>query len=212
MLAMRTCQGAGQQVLALCSLAIIATLATACGTASAPAPGSSGKTVTITKPGPAHTVTVTPTPNPAGPGQCRTSDLKLTIGQENGAAGTVYYPVQFTNTSSLACTMYGFPGVAFVTKPAGTVIGAPAGRTAAQPQLITLVPGATVHATLAVSDVLLSNNCRQHQVPVRWLQVYPPGQYTPLSARFTPLNGVGCADKSLVVMYVAPVTRGATGP
>lgn len=85
------------------------------------------RTVTVTATGPAGTrefpatvridTPVTPTPAPTRPGQCSTSDLKLRIGQANGAAGTVFYPVEFTNTSSTACTMYGYPGVAFVTKP-----------------------------------------------------------------------------------------------
>jgi hypothetical protein len=212
MFAMRTIHGAGQQVVAIFSIAAVALLAAACGTASAP--GSADKTVTVTRPGPTHTIKVAATakPRPAGPGQCSTSDLKLTTGQENGAAGTVYYPVEFTNTSSSTCTMYGFPGAAFVTSPGGSVIGAPAGRVTAEPTLITLGPGVTAHATLAVSDVLIGNNCHQHQVPVKWLQVYPPDQYTPLFAPFTPLNGVGCADRSLVVMNVTPVTSGATGP
>lgn len=201
MFAMRTFHWSGQRVLAICGLASIALLAAACGAPSTQAPGSPGQT---------HTITVTP--RSPGPGQCSTSDLKLTIGQENGAAGTVYYPVQFTNTSNSTCTMYGFPGVAFVSSPGGSVIGAPAGRSAAERDLITLGPGATAHATLAVSDVLMQNNCRQHQVPVTWLQVFPPNQNTPLFARFTPLNGVGCADKSLVVMHVTPVTWGQTGP
>lgn len=208
---MRTVCWAAQRGLAWCGLASIALLAAACGTGSAP-PGSSGKTVTVTSPGPTHTVTVTPSPKPAGPGQCSASHLKLTIGQANGAAGTVFYPIQFTNKSISTCTMYGFPGVAFVTKPGGSVIGAPAGRSTADRDLISLGPGTTVHATLAVSDVLLADNCRQHRVPVKWLQVYPPGQYAALFARFAPLNGYGCADKSLVVMHVDPVTWGATGP
>ena len=105
---MTTVRAAVPRALAMCSLASVALLGAACGTASAP-PGSSGKTVTVTSPGPTRTVTVTPTPQPATPGQCSTSDLKLTIGQANGAAGTVYYPVQLTNTSNSTCTLYGFP-------------------------------------------------------------------------------------------------------
>jgi hypothetical protein len=212
---MRTVSRPGQRALAMWGLASIALLAAACGTSSTPPPGSPGKTVTVTTPGPTHTITVTATPTPklAGPpGQCSTSDLKLTIGRASAAAGTVFYSVKFTNRSSSVCTMYGFPGVAFVTKPGGGVIGAPAGRVTAERDLINLGPGGTAHATLAVSDVLLENNCRQDQVPVKWLQVYPPDQYAPLFAPFSPPNGHGCADKSLVVMYVGPVTWGATGP
>lgn len=207
---MRTVRGAGQRALALCSLAVMALLAAACGTASAP-PGSSGKTVTVTSPGPTQTVevTVTPSPKPAWPGQCSVSDLRLAIGRGNAAAGTIFYPIQLTNMSNSSCTMYGFPGVAFVTKPGGSVIGAPAGRSAVEHHLVSLGPGTTAHATLAVSDVLIGDNCRQHQVPVKWLQVYPPGQYAALFVQFSLLNGYGCADKSLVVMHVDPVTPGA---
>jgi hypothetical protein len=168
--------------------------------------------VNVTSPGPTHAIKVTPTPKPAWPGQCSTSDLQLTIGQPNWAAGTVFYSVKFTNRSSSACTMYGFPGVAFVTKPGGSVIGAPAGRVTEERDLINLRPGVMAHSTLAVSDVLIENNCRQHQVPVKWLQVYPPDQYAPLFAPISAPKRHGCADKSLVVMYVGPVTRGATGP
>lgn len=210
MFAMRKVRGAGQRALVIGSLASVALLTAACGTASAPPPGSPGKTVTVTPPGSAPTIT--PTPKPAGPGRCSTSDLKLTIGHADGAAGTVFYPVEFTNTSNSTCTMYGFPGVAFVTEPGGRVIGAPADRSIAERDMITLKPGITAHATLAVSDVRLADDCRQHQVPVKWLQVYPPDEYTALYAPFSPLNGYGCADKSLVVMNVGPVARGATGP
>jgi Domain of unknown function (DUF4232) len=212
MFTMRTFRGAGQRVLAISSLTSIALIAAACGTVAAHGPGAPGKTVTVTSPGPTHTVKVRVTPRPARTAPCSTADLKLTIGQENGAAGTVYYPVEFTNISSSTCTMYGFPGVAFVTSPGSGVIGAPAGRSAAAPALITLRPGMTAHATLAVSDERIADACSQHQVPVRWLQVYPPNQYKPLFVRFSPLNGVGCADKSLVVMSVTPVAWGATGP
>ena len=124
----------------------------------------------------------------------------------NGAAGTIYYPLDFTNVSGSACTIYGYPGVGFVIRPGGSLIGAPARLIGTMaPTLITLKPGATAHATLRVSDVLISNNCLHHQVPVNWVQVYPPGQYSALFAR---LSMQGCADRSLVTMHVNTVTSG----
>jgi Protein of unknown function (DUF4232) len=127
------------------------------------------------------------------------------VGQPNGAAGTIFYPLDFTNTSSSACTMYGYPGVAFVSAPGGSQIGAPAARRSPPvPALVTLTPGATAHATLAVSDVLVGNNC-VHKVQVKWVQVYPPDQFSALFAR---LNRPGCADKSLVTLGVTAVTSG----
>jgi hypothetical protein len=129
------------------------------------------------------------------------------VGTGNGAAGTIYYPLEFTNTSSSACTIFGYPGVAFVSSPGGSLVGAPAGRVSGNPpSLVTVEPGASAQATLAVSDVLISNNCMGYQVQVNWLQVYPPGQYTPL---FGPLSRQGCADQSLVTMHVDTVTSGS---
>jgi hypothetical protein len=128
------------------------------------------------------------------------------VGASGGAAGTIYYPLDFTNASGSACTMYGYPGVAFVSSPGGSQVGAGAGRaTGTIPALVTLAPGATAHATLAVSDVLIGNNCLSHQVQVSTVQVYPPDQY---SALFAPLSRQGCADPSLVTMHVDTVSSG----
>ena len=186
---------------------VVAGLLAACGSSST-VPGGT-RTVTVTPAPVTRTITVTPSPGVSGRGPCLTSDLRLTIGASNGAAGTVYYPLDFTNAGTSACTMYGYPGVAFVTSAGGSVIGAPAGRrevVGIGPALITLRPGATAHATLAVSDVLVGNQCHNHQVKVSTVQVYPPDEYTPLYASF---SGTGCADRSLVVMFVSPVASGS---
>jgi Domain of unknown function (DUF4232) len=136
---MRASAITGRRMLAVCCLTLIALLAAACG--------SSGTAV------PTKTVTVTimsagsPKPAPAassGPLPCLTTDLRLTVGASNGAAGTIFYPLEFTNASSSTCTMYGYPGVAFVSSPGASQIGAPAGRRPpAAPTLVTLEPGAT---------------------------------------------------------------------
>ncbi len=191
----------GQRMLAACCFTAIALLGTACGSSGTPTPV---KTVTVTiRP------STSPTPAalaPSGPLPCLTTDLRLTVGAANGAAGTIYYPLDFTNASTSACTMYGYPGVAFVGSPGGSQVGAPAGRGSnTAPALVTLEPGATAHATLAVSDVLIGNNCLHHQVQVHWVQVYPPDQY---SALFASLSRQGCADKSLVTMHISTVSSG----
>ena len=43
--------------------------------------------------------------------KCARSSLKLSIGQSQGAAGTIYYPLVFTNTGGVACTISGIPRV-----------------------------------------------------------------------------------------------------
>jgi hypothetical protein len=202
MFTMRASGITGQRMLAACCLAVVALLAVACGSAGTSATPTKTVTVTATPPG-------SPAPAPpasSGPLPCLTTDLRLTVGPANGTPGTIFYPLDFTNASSSACTMYGYPGVAFVSSPGGSQVGAPAGRDSVAPTLITVSPGATAHAMLAVSDVLIANNCRHHQVQVSWVQVYPPDQYSALSAR---LSRQGCADRSLVTMHVSTVSSGS---
>ncbi|MGB6453443.1 MAG: DUF4232 domain-containing protein [Streptosporangiaceae bacterium] len=198
---MRTPAVLGWRIAAVCSLIPVALLAAGCG--SVGLTGAPGKTITVT--------TTPSSPAPAvpaastGPSECLTTDLHLTVGAGNGAAGTIYYSLDLTNASSSTCTMYGYPGVAFVSSPGGSQVGAAAGRSSStSPALVTLVAGATAHATLAVSDVLIGNNC-MHQVQTNFLQVYPPGQYRPL---FAPLSRPGCADQSLITMNVDTISSG----
>jgi len=199
---MRASAITGRLALAGSCLASLAVLATACGSSGPAATPTRTVTVTATASAPASPG-MTPSPSALQP--CATTDLKLTVGTASGAAGTIFYPLDFTNTSGSACTMYGYPGVAFASSPGGSQIGAPASRrTSAAPTVITVPPGATAHATLAVSDVLIGNNCH-HQVPVKWVQVYPPDQFSALFAR---LSRPGCADKSLVTMGVTTVASG----
>ena len=200
---MRASAITGRLALAGSCLTTLALLTTACGS-STPA-ATPTRTVTVTATASASGSPSSVTPSPSGPQPCATTDLKLTVGAANGAAGTIFYPLDFTNTSGSACTMFGYPGVAFVSSPGGSQIGAPANRrAAAAPTVITVTPGAAAHATLAVSDVLIGNNCKRQQ-QVNWVQVYPPDQFSALSA---PLSRQGCADKSLVTMGVTIVTSG----
>jgi hypothetical protein len=130
----------------------------------------------------------------------------------NGAAGSIYYPLKFTNKSGTACTMFGYPGVSFVTRVSGRELGGAAVRNPTfAPHAVSLDPGATAHATLQV--VIAQNYPRSlcHPVTAHWLRVYPPDQRAPLYVRFT---AVTCTGKiqggSTLGIYV--VRRGATGP
>jgi Domain of unknown function (DUF4232) len=182
---------------------IACTAAVAAGCASSGTPGS----------GPTTTVTVTNPPSspapttPSGPGACSTSDLKLVVGAGNGTAGSIYYPLEFTNVSSAACTVFGYPGVSFVTA-AGSQIGAPAGRDGTTPRvLVTVQPGAVAHATLQITEAgnYPPSRCG-HIVSVSWLKVYPPNQYSALTV---PVTTQGCSSKTLVTMSVSTVSAGS---
>ena len=45
--------------------------------------------------------------------RCTAADLSvwLNLGEANAAAGTAFYPLEFTNVSNHACHLFGYPGV-----------------------------------------------------------------------------------------------------
>ncbi len=151
--------------------------ATATGTSPAP-PGASA---------PAGSPSPTSAPAPSGPPPCATSALRVSVAASQGAAaGSSYYPIVFTNVSGAACTLYGYPGVSFVTGVGGSQIGIPATENPAHPrQLITLAPGQAGHAELQVVNAANYPPANCGPVTAHWLKVYPPNQTAPLYAGFT---------------------------
>jgi hypothetical protein len=197
-------------------LAGTALLAGACGSAASPA---AAPTVTKTV-----TVTVTPTspgsgggtpqPSPtdtgsAGPGACPTSALHVSIGNGNGAAGSVYYPIVFTNSSGSPCTLFGFPGVSFVTSPNGSQIGDAATRRSDKPvQTVTLAVGGVAHATLQVVQALNFPATKCQPVTAHFLKIYPPNQTAAVILSFT-AKACAATGQGATVLNVAPVQPGA---
>ena len=61
--------------------------------------------------------------------RCTASGLGawIAVGQGNGAAGTIYYPLEFTNLSGHTCSLYGFPGVSAVGRAENALAGIAAG-------------------------------------------------------------------------------------
>jgi Protein of unknown function (DUF4232) len=148
----------------------------------------------------------------AGPPTCTTGSLQVTVGPANGTAGSIYYPLLFTNTSPVTCTMYGYPGVTLVSQPGRSALGPPAVRNATFPkELVTLAPGAVAHASLQVALAQNYPASRCKPATGHWLQVYPPGEYAALFVAFTVQTCTSrVGDGSTLGIYV--VRPGATGP
>jgi hypothetical protein len=116
----------------------------------------------------------------------------------------------FTNTSTRACTMYGYPGVSFVTGPTGSQINEPAQRSPAQgsPTLVPLSPGGKAHASLLLVNVANypTNTCKP--VQAAGLRVYPPDDttalYTSSPQQICTTNGTGTAQ-------IYPIQTGTRG-
>jgi hypothetical protein len=126
----------------------------------------------------------------AGSHACATASLAvwLGVGEGGGAAGSTYYPVEFTNVSDATCHLYGYPGVSAYN---GRQVGNAAQRNAATtPQTVTLAPGATAHAVLQITDVGNFPPAQCRPVTATAIKVYPPGQ---LSAAFIPFPWRACS-------------------
>jgi hypothetical protein len=151
-----------------------------------------------------------PATPPTMPPPCATSALQVSVSVSSGAAGgSSYYPIVVTNASAASCTLYGYPGVSFVTGTGGSQIGIPATENPARPrQLITLAPGRAAHAELQVVDAQNYPPADCGMVTARWLKVYPPNQTAPLYARFT-AQACTKARAILTVETVQPGTNGA---
>jgi hypothetical protein len=119
---------------------------------------------------------------------CTAGDLGvwLAVDQGNGALGTIYYPLQFTNLSGHSCSLYGYPGVS-VTGDNGQRLGSPANWIAGydRKRVVDLAPGATAHTLLAYRDAAVSTEegCDPVTEPSD-LSVIPPGQRAATDAAF----------------------------
>ncbi len=204
--------------IAAAGLACAALLIAGCGSSSGPA---AAPTVTVTK---TVTQTAAPSTHPSasssgqatspsasgGPQPCATSALKVTTGAPNGAAGSSYYPIEFTNSSGASCTLYGYPGVSFVTGQGGSQIGPAASRNpTSPPTLVTLAAGATAHATLQVADAHNYPSSLCTIINVHWLKIYPPDQFTPLYISFSAQACAGGASATRI-LSIQTIQPGAT--
>ena len=141
---------------------------------------------------------------------CATSALEvwLGVGEGGAAAGSTYYPLELTSISSRRCRLVGFPGVSAV---AGSgQLGSPARRNRARPSYtVTLLPGATAHTVVQISDVGNFSPSRCKPAQASGLRVYPPGQ---LSAAEIPFAFRGCSAKGPIYLSVEPVQPGLGVP
>lgn len=138
---------------------------------ASPSPSASSSTT------PTPTPSTTPTPTPVEPAiYCRLSELSLTPGQSNGAAGSITVPVLFKNISQRTCTLQGYPGVAGLNAAGQQVVQAV--RTpfthVGPPSAISLTPGQTASAAVQGSDVPVGTATTCVSYPK--LLVTPPGE------------------------------------
>ena len=195
-----------RRLLALSALGPVAAAAAACGTSpSSSPPGSTGSTVTVSV-----TPSVSPgAPTSAGLAECTTAMLRVKIGSSNGAAGTIYYDIVFTNVGSGSCFLQGYPGVSLVSagSTAGSQIGSDAKRDPVTPsRQIRLAAGQTAHAVLGVAEAANFPASKCDAVTAHWLKIFPPDQTV---AAYAPFTTQTCASTSLPTMRITTISSGA---
>jgi hypothetical protein len=166
-------------------------------TPASSAPASSGSS--------AHAV-APPTSAGGAPG-CATRDLQARAGVSQGAAGSLYQVIVFTNIGNTACTLYGYPGVSLAAGTPVTQVGQAATRSPiAPPTLVTLQPGQPGNALLRVTQALNYPTATCSPKATTYLVIYPPNQTTPIYLAYT---ATGCASNSVKLLTIGVVQAGA---
>ncbi|MGN6796433.1 MAG: DUF4232 domain-containing protein, partial [Streptosporangiaceae bacterium] len=180
---------------------------------------SGGPTQSPGSQGPGSSGSTTPTPAPSSPGPttshaspvgahpCASRNLGVHTGNGEGAAGSTYIPIVFTNNSTATCTLYGYPGVSLAGGTPVHQIGAAADENPSTPrELVTLKPGADASALLRIVAAQNYPAARCHQVRSTYLQVYPPNQTTPI---FVMYSSTACSKA--VHLLTVDVVKPGTG-
>ena len=138
---------------------------------------------------------------------CATQSLQAKAGVAEGAAGSVYQVIDFTNISSTACTLFGYPGVALVAGSPPAQIGSAAARSTAAPaSLVTLEPGQTANALLRITQAQNYPTASCSPTPATSLQIYPPNQTV---AIYLPYTSTGCASTTVNLLSIGVVQLGS---
>jgi hypothetical protein len=206
------------RILAGAALTCVTALAAGCGSSASPAPTPT-KTITVratpaASAGAAAGTAAAPAPGAASPTAagaapaCPTRSLGLKLGLAQGAAGSTFQVIDFTNISHATCTLYGYPGVSLAGGRPVMQIGLAAAEShATARKLVTLSPRAVANAVLQIAHAVNFPAARCGLVTADHLQIYPPNQTTPVYLHYTSQT---CAKKVqvLTVSVVAPGSGG----
>jgi hypothetical protein len=131
----------------------------------------------------------------------------VSAGVAQGAAGSIYQVIDFTNISNATCTMYGYPGVSLAAGTPVAQVGAAASRsTIAAATVVTLAPGQTANALLRITQAVNYPSAKCSPTATTYLQIYPPNQTTPVYLAY---KSTGCGSKSVNLLTIGVVQAGA---
>ena len=151
------------------------------------------------------TVAPTPTPSPPGPQACTADQLTLTPGGTQGAAGHMFASATLTNSSSVPCTILGFPSAQLLApdqSPLPTRVvdqGGQLSNTPA-PAMFLLSPGQKAGFQVSWGDVPVGN---ETCAAAGSIEIGPPGQAPSSHLALTNLRATVCNSGELDTSAIA---------
>ena len=129
----------------------------------------------------------------------------LGLGNGGGTLGTIFYPIEFSNTGKLTCTLLGYPGVSAISG-SGHQIGQPA-IASGKKQVIVLKPGGTAHVVLGIVEAGNIAGCKMR--PGAFLKIFAPGQKA--ATTIPNFTFTACANKSVLRVDAVHAGTGIPG-
>ena len=126
----------------------------------------------------------------------------------DGAAGSFYYQLEFSNVSRTTCRLFGFPGVAALDSQ-NRILGRPATREGGPSVRVVLAPGATAHAVLRLIDVGVFPTRMCRPTTAAGLQIFPPNTS---DASIISESLRVCSSRAVSYLSVRPVHAGVGIP
>lgn len=152
---------------------------------------------------PSPTAIPNPSPSDSPEALCNTSELSITLDNQQGAAGSRLFDLTFTNTGSTECALQGFPGVSLVGFQNGTQIGAPADREPTATPVVQLQPGESTIAGLKLSRAENYDLDFCSPADVDGLRIYPPGETR--AAFIHRADITGCTNEAVSLLSIKAV-------
>jgi hypothetical protein len=123
----------------------------------------------------------------------------------DAAAGSTFFPLNFTNLSSRTCTLVGYPGVSAVDLAGRQLDSAAARNPSRAVRAVDLAHGASATAVLriVVAANFPSSHCRR--VTAAALRVFPPNQR---ASKVIPFPFQACSREGPVYLSIAAVEKG----
>jgi hypothetical protein len=139
---------------------------------------------------------------------CRTDQIGARLGAREGAAGTTYVAIVFTNRGTTSCSLRGYPGVSSVAAPGGRQIGSAARRSPARVATVVLRPGGLASAAYGQAEALNYPRARCRPATARGLLVYAPDQ---TRGRYLAMKHLACSSTGVGDSVIRPLVPGTTG-